>query len=80
MLAALDEESATRAVVTGRHLAQALDDLLDATQAVTRTLLGVGVNPGDIGMDSTGPLPSRLPSPIVYRGQGVGWVATRRRP
>jgi DNA polymerase III delta prime subunit len=31
--------------VTGAHLARALDDLLDAAQAVTRTLLGVGVDP-----------------------------------
>jgi len=31
--------------VTGAHLARALDDLLDAAQAVTRTLLGVGVAP-----------------------------------
>ena len=34
--------------VTGAHLARALDDLLDSTQAVTRTLLGVGVDPADI--------------------------------
>jgi len=31
--------------VTGAHLARALDDLLDAAQAVTRTLLGVGGPP-----------------------------------
>jgi hypothetical protein len=34
--------------VTGAHLARALDDLLDAAQAVTRTLLGVGVDPADL--------------------------------
>src|SRR6201984_2575973 len=34
--------------VTGIHLARALDDLLDAAQAVTRTLLGVGVDPADL--------------------------------
>jgi SpoVK/Ycf46/Vps4 family AAA+-type ATPase len=34
--------------VTGTHLARALDDLLDAAQAVTRTLLGVGVDPADL--------------------------------
>jgi DNA polymerase III delta prime subunit len=32
-------------VVTGAHLARALDDLLDSAQGVTRTLLGVGVDP-----------------------------------
>ena len=30
--------------VTGEHLTRALDDLLDSTQAVTRTLLGVGAD------------------------------------
>jgi SpoVK/Ycf46/Vps4 family AAA+-type ATPase len=31
--------------VTGMHVSRALDDLLDSTQAVTRTLLGVGAEP-----------------------------------
>jgi hypothetical protein len=30
------------------HLARALDDLLDSAQAVTRTLLGVGVDPATL--------------------------------
>jgi hypothetical protein len=34
--------------VTGAHLTRALDDLLDSTQSVTRTLLGVGVDPADL--------------------------------
>jgi len=34
--------------VTGVHLARALDDLLDSAQAVTRTLLGVGVDPATL--------------------------------
>jgi hypothetical protein len=34
--------------VTGQHLTRALDDLLDAAQAVTRTLLGVGVDPAGL--------------------------------
>jgi hypothetical protein len=34
--------------VTGAHLARALDDLLDAAQGVTRTLLGVGVDPATL--------------------------------
>jgi hypothetical protein len=44
-------------VVTGTHLAHALDDLLDAAQSVTRTLLGVDVDPttlpaGGLPMDA----------------------------
>jgi hypothetical protein len=34
--------------VTGAHVARALDDLLDSAQAVTRTLLGVGVDPATL--------------------------------
>jgi ATP-dependent 26S proteasome regulatory subunit len=34
--------------VTGAHISAALDDLLDSAQAVTRTLLGVGVDPADL--------------------------------
>ena len=34
--------------VTGAHLARALDDLLDSAQGVTRTLLGVGVDPATL--------------------------------
>jgi hypothetical protein len=51
--------------VTGAHLARALDDLLDAAQAVTRTLHGVGVDPADLpvgGALSGGP-------------GGGGWMA-----
>jgi ATP-dependent 26S proteasome regulatory subunit len=54
--------------VTGAHLARALDDLLDAGQAVTRTLHGVGVDPADLpagGALQAGP------------GRG-GWVAYGR--
>jgi len=46
--------------VTGAHLARALDDLLDSAQGVTRTLLGVGVDPttlpagGALGAGPTG--------------------------
>jgi hypothetical protein len=55
--------------VTGAHLARALDDLLDAAQAVTRTLHGVGVDPAGLppgGALSAGP------------GRSGGWVAYRR--
>jgi hypothetical protein len=34
--------------VTGVHLSRALDDLLDSAQGVTRTLLGVGVDPATL--------------------------------
>jgi hypothetical protein len=39
--------------VTGAHLARALDDLLDAAQAVTRTLHGVGVDPAALPAGGT---------------------------
>jgi ATP-dependent 26S proteasome regulatory subunit len=42
--AVLPEDTVLPAV-TGPHLARALDDLLDSAQGVTRTLLGVGVDP-----------------------------------
>jgi hypothetical protein len=47
VLEALHEDPALTAV-TGAHLARALDDLLDSAQEVTRTLLGVGVDPADL--------------------------------
>jgi len=55
VLEALHDDPALRAV-TGAHLTRALDDLLDAAQGVTRTLLGVGVDPatlpaGGLAMD-----------------------------
>jgi hypothetical protein len=57
VLEALQDDPALTAV-TGAHLGRALDDLLDAAQAVTRTLLGVGVDPADLpagGMPAAGP-------------------------
>ena len=47
VLESLHDDAALTAV-TGAHLARALDDLLDTAQAVTRTLLGVGVDPADL--------------------------------
>jgi hypothetical protein len=47
VLEALQDEPALTAV-TGEHLTRALDDLLDSAQEVTRTLLGVGVDPADL--------------------------------
>jgi ATPase family associated with various cellular activities (AAA) len=57
--------------VTGAHLARALDDLLDAAQEVTRTLLGVGVDPSQLpagGALQAGPLPSTAIA-MAYRRQ-----------
>jgi hypothetical protein len=54
--------------VTGAHVARALDDMLDDAQAVTRTLLGVGVDPAD------------LPAGGALRaGPGRAWMAYARR-
>ena len=47
VLESLHDDPALTAV-TGAHLARALDDLLDTAQAVTRTLLGVGVDSKDL--------------------------------
>lgn len=56
VLEALHDDPSLTAV-TGAHLTRALDDLLDAAQGVTRTLLGVGVDPmtlpaGGLPMDA----------------------------
>jgi hypothetical protein len=47
VLESLHDDPALPAV-TGTHVTRALDDLLDAAQAVTRTLLGVGVDPATL--------------------------------
>jgi ATPase family associated with various cellular activities (AAA) len=59
VLEALHDDPALTAV-TGVHVARALDDLLDSSQAVTRTLLGVGVDPATLpagGLLRQGPIP-----------------------
>ena len=56
--------------VTGAHLARALDDLLDAAQAVTRTLLGVGVDPADLDLPAGA---AQAPGP-----GGGSWLAYHR--
>jgi hypothetical protein len=63
VLEALHEQD-TLTEVTGAHLTRALDDLLDSTQQVTRTLLGVGVDPTTLPAGATAP-------PVV----GPGWAA-----
>ena len=67
VLESLHDDPALTAV-TGAHLARALDDLLDAAQAVTRTLLGMGFDPADL------PAGGALP-PVP----GRGWLAYGRR-
>jgi SpoVK/Ycf46/Vps4 family AAA+-type ATPase len=47
VLESLHEHTPLR-TVTARHTAQALDDLLDSTQQVTRSLLGVGNDPSEL--------------------------------
>jgi ATP-dependent 26S proteasome regulatory subunit len=47
VLESLHDDPALPAV-TSDHVARALDDMLDDAQAVTRTLLGVGVDPSDL--------------------------------
>jgi hypothetical protein len=60
VLEALQDDPALTAV-TGEHLARALDDLLDSAQSVTRTLLGVGVDPADLPVGGAlTPSPARV--------------------
>jgi ATP-dependent 26S proteasome regulatory subunit len=66
LLEALHDDPAVPAV-TGQHLTRALDDLLDAAQAVTRTLLGVGVDPDD------------LPGGGLAAAPGRAWMAYGRQ-
>jgi ATP-dependent 26S proteasome regulatory subunit len=57
--------------VTGDHVGRALDDLLDSTQAVTRSLHGVGVDPTTLPAGEVGPTgPGIHPAP-----QGMGWTS-----
>jgi hypothetical protein len=67
VLESLHDDPALTAV-TGAQLARALDDLLDAAQGVTRTLLGVGVDPADLPAGTT-----------LAPGPGRGWMTYGRR-
>ena len=72
----------TLTAVTGAHLTRALDDLLDSAQGVTRTLLGVGVDPTTLPAAGLPDGPARSEAMLVarrramasrsYRG-GFGW-------
>ena len=54
--------------VTADDLSRALDDLLDSAQSVTRTLLGVDVDPSDLASPG---IPQPVPRPGMY-GAGEG--------
>jgi SpoVK/Ycf46/Vps4 family AAA+-type ATPase len=71
MLEAL-QDSASDPVVTAAHTARALDDLLDAAQQLTRSLLGVGTDPETLAAGGAAPSPPR-PRP------GLTSYATRLR-
>jgi cell division protease FtsH len=76
VLEALREDPALT-TVTGVHLARALDDLLDSTQSVTRTLLGVGVDSADLPVggalgDGPGSASAMLQHTIVRRHRRYG--------
>ncbi|MGH3246135.1 MAG: hypothetical protein ACRDOI_07995, partial [Trebonia sp.] len=57
--------------VTGEHLARALDDLLDSAQGVTRTLLGVGVDPTTL---PAGGALGASPMVMAQRRMGIGRI------
>jgi SpoVK/Ycf46/Vps4 family AAA+-type ATPase len=60
MLESLHED-ASEPVVTAAHMARALDDLLDAGQKLTRSLLGVGTDPETLAAGGgAGTLPPQL--------------------
>jgi ATP-dependent 26S proteasome regulatory subunit len=68
VLESLHDDPALTAV-TGAHLARALDDLLDAAQAVTRTLHGVGVDPADLPPGGLPAGPGRAGMMVYRRGR-----------
>jgi SpoVK/Ycf46/Vps4 family AAA+-type ATPase len=70
MLEALHEGAATPEV-SAAHVSQALDDLLDSTQELTRSLLGVGNDPETL--PAGGGLGSVPPQP------GRGWLRAQNR-
>jgi hypothetical protein len=78
VLEALHDQAPLTAV-TGQHLARALDDLLDSAQSVTRTLLGVGVDPASLPAGGGAPSPGLAPTAgwSAYTGR---MVMRRHRP
>jgi hypothetical protein len=70
MLESLHDDGTDR-TVTAAHVSQALDDLLDSTQRLTRSLLGVGNDPDTL--PAGGGLGSLPP------GRGRGWMVAQAR-
>jgi ATPase family associated with various cellular activities (AAA) len=67
------QENTSGSVVTAAHTERALDDLLDAGQKLTRSLLGVGTDPETLAAGGgAGTLPSHRP-----RRGPPGWGAYR---
>jgi hypothetical protein len=64
-------EQAPLTTVTAEHVSQALDDLLDSGQKVTRTLLGVGVDPAELPAGGLGsaPMPFARPGMVPLSGR-----------
>jgi ATP-dependent 26S proteasome regulatory subunit len=56
----------TLPTVTGAHVSRALDDLLDSSQKVSRTLLGVGVDPATLPAGGL----AEGPHPRIYARRG----------
>jgi ATP-dependent 26S proteasome regulatory subunit len=72
VLEALGDDGALT-LVTAQHISRALDDLLDSAQEVTRTLLGVGIDPTTLPAGgAVGP----AVAPGLFR---PGWVGPRPR-
>jgi ATP-dependent 26S proteasome regulatory subunit len=69
-------QSTGTATVTGAHVSRALDDLLDSSQAVSRTLLGVGVDPATLPAGAL----AHGPGPGMVRGGGWVRVSPGRMP
>jgi DNA polymerase III delta prime subunit len=59
--------------VSAADMARALDDLLDSTQSVTRTLLGVDVDPTELASPGVA-----RPHPVPGRAYLRGWTSYRR--
>jgi hypothetical protein len=57
VLEALREDGALT-FVTGQHVTRAVDGLLGSSESVTRTLLGVGVDPETLPVDGPAPIPT----------------------
>jgi len=76
VLEALHEAPDQPVTVAGGHLARALDDLLDSAQGVTRTLLGVGVDPATLPAGGAlGASPAQM---MARRRMAMGSVAVYR--